>query len=126
MNFVNINIKYQKVLVILVCSIIIGTGVSVFGYLKDNDAKESFRMYLINECENLALLAQKHASKETSGFIDWKLPASSEKIHSIYHKIIKIDPDSLIILSTPKVTQKSFTAVETLITRNQIITRVIE
>lgn len=126
MNFHNINLKFQKVLIILICSIIITTGVSVFGYLNNNDAKESFKTYIIDECESIAIAAQKYASTDKSGFIDWRLPISYEKVHSINHVIIKSSEDFLIIYSTPKVVQKGFSAIETHITLDQINIKVIE
>lgn len=126
MNFTHINIRFQKVLVILVCSIIIGSGVSVSEYLTKNNAKESFKISLIDECENLGSQAQQYSTKAQSGFTNWKLPHSSEISYSINHSILVSTKDSLIIYSSPKISQNNFNAIETLVTKDQIIISVIE
>jgi len=126
LNFTHINIRFQKVLVILVCSILIGSGVSVSNYLSNNNAKESFKITLIDECENLGSQAQKYSTKALSGFTNWKLPPASDKSYSINHSIVMNTKDSLMIHSSPKVSQNNFNAVETLVTKDHIIISVIK
>ena len=99
---------------------------SVSEYLTNNNAKESFKTSSIDECENLGSQAQQYLTKEQSGFTNWKLPPTSEISYSINHTILVNTKDSLIIYSSPKVKQNNFNAVETLVTKDQIIISVIE
>lgn len=77
------NIKIQQIIAVLVCSILIGSGVSVSNYLSKSELEQPSNKVLLDKSETVGLQSQKYSvHKGTTGLSNRHFPPD------IYNSIV--------------------------------------
>lgn len=116
------NIRIQQIIAVLVCSILIGSGVSVSNYLSKSDLELSSSKDMLDQCENLGIQAQKFSVDQgNAGFSDWHFPQHLYNNAVYDYSVESITKDSLIFTVVPKTTEKIHRKIQTIVTKDDII-----
>jgi hypothetical protein len=106
----------------LVCSILIGSGVSVSDYLSKSDLELPSNKDMLDQCENLGTQAQKYyVDHGIAGFSNWQFPQHLYNQTVYDFSIDLITKDSLIFSVAPKTAEKIHWKIQTTVTKNEII-----
>jgi len=112
--------------------IVLGAAIVGGNLLFDAHSESATRDNIISECTNLATLSQQyfHKSTEMGGgnksFVGWNISEHIDSTLNATYSIILANDEKLIIKGTPLEDKNYDWAVKTTVTKNEIISEVME